>query len=445
MNSISRRLIALLLGALIVAALLSGVCTYYKAHDEINELFDYQLQQFALSLRDQKTFEQRPIATSEYEKEEDITIQVWNADGALLFVSFHDIPLPRSAKPGLQTVFFNNAVWRVFLLNDQGRTIQVSQPFEVRRAISVDFALRTIIPLLIIFPVLGLMIWLVVRYSLKPLTGVADRVSQLSPVSLEPLPKDDLPAEILPLVQRLNLLFNQLSHAFDIQKRFVADAAHELRTPLTVVKLQARILDRCTSEAERIEALSCLGTGIDRAVHLVGQLLTLARVAPEAPPTPREIVSLNDLVEQIMTEQTQIAINKGIYLGTRHDGTISVPGEPEALRSIIGNLIDNAIRYTLPGGTVDVTLYRDELTAIVEIVDSGPGISAEEKERVFDRFYRCKANVSTGCGLGLAIVQSAVTRHNGSIVLSEPSRGKGLRVVIKLPIDPYSPPIITKL
>lgn len=433
MRSVSHRLLVLLLGALAVAALLAGVSTYLRIHQEVSELFDYQLLQMALSLQDQRSFEHRPVAASEYEQEDDITIQVWDKVGSPIYVSLHDAPLPRATHTGLQTITFQGTKWRVFLLTDQARTIQISQPFSARREISFNIALRTIIPLFIIFPVLALIIWAAIRYTFKPLTEIANSVAQRSPTSLEPLPENNLPVEILPLVQRLNSLFGQLRSTFDMQNRFVADAAHELRTPLTVIKLQARILERSASKKERIEALESLKSGIDRATRLVGQLLVLARVEPEAPPLLEMAISLSCLAKEIIAEQTWNATNKGIKLGSRSDGLVSIIGEPDALRAIINNLVENAILYTLPGGAVDVVVRQNEQSAIIDISDTGPGIPPEERERVFDRFYRKQTVNSTGCGLGLAIVKSAVTRYGGSITLGSAVDEKGLRVVIELP------------
>ena len=436
MRSISQRLLALLLGTLTVAALLAGVSTYLKAHQEVSELFDYQLLQMALSIRDQKSIEQRPSAASDYEKEDDITIQVWDTAGTLIYISLHDVPLPRAAHTGLQTVTFLNEEWRVFLLTDRVRTIQVSQPLKARQEMSFTFALRTIVPLFFIFPVLALMIWLVVRFTFKPLTKVADGVASRSPDSLEPLPENNLPVEILPLVQRLNSLFTQLSRAFDIQKRFVADAAHELRTPLTAVKLQVRILERCASEADRTYALDTLKSGIDRATRLAGQLLSLARVEPEASPVALIEVSLNGMVRDIVAEQSRIAVDKMINLVIHDSDPVSITGDQDALRAMISNLVDNAICYTLPGGSVDVVVRQNKLSAIIDVADTGPGIPSEERERVFDRFYRRQGMGSTGCGLGLAIVKSAVTRHGGTVTLGETVQRKGLRVIIELPFHP---------
>lgn len=438
MRSISHRLIVLLLGALTVAALLAGISTYLKAHQEVSELFDYQLLQMALSLQEQKSFEHRPASASKYEKEDDVTIQVWDKAGTLIYVSLHDTPLPRATRAGLQTVTFQNLEWRVFLQADQLRTIQISQPLSTQREISFNFALRTVIPLFIIFPLLALIIWLVVRYTFKPLTEIANGVALRSPDSLEPLSENNLPVEILPLVHRLNSLFDQLRCAFDMQKRFVADAAHELRTPLTAIKLQVRILERSASKDEQADALESLKSGIDRATRLVGQLLVLARVEPEAPPLPSSYVSLNGLVKEIIVEQTWNASNKGIILGTRCDEPVSIFGETDALRAIINNLVENAILYTLPGGAVDVLVSQNELSAVIDIADTGPGIPPEERGRVFDRFYRKPAVNSAGCGLGLAIVKSAVSRHGGTIKLSNAVDGKGLRVIVELPFHPHN-------
>jgi two-component system OmpR family sensor kinase len=245
-----------------------------------------------------------------------------------------------------------------------------------------------------------------------------------------------LPVEIIPLVQRLNYLFEQLGHAFDIQKRFVADAAHELRTPLTAVTLQVRILERCSGEEERIEALASLKSGVDRAARLVGQLLALARVEPEAPHFPPTEVSINLLVHEIMKEQSRIAAEKDITLRAQDDGDGVVTGEADALRAMIGNLVDNAIRYTLPGGTVDVAMHHSEQEVRIEIADTGPGIPPEERAQIFDRFNRGNRTDGGGCGLGMSIVQAAVRRHSGSITLNETAAGTGLKVTITLPRTP---------
>lgn len=435
MRSINRQLLVLLLAALGVAAVLIGVSSYLKAQEEIDELFDYHLIQIALSMRDRNSFDPRSTAGSDFEKDEGVTVQVWNSSGSLLYISHRSVPLPHVATDGLQTIIAENSKWRVFLLMHEGRSIQVSQLLGVRQEMSFSFALRIMTPIFFIFAALALIIWIVVRFTITPLKRIANGVARLSPTSLEPLPENDLPLEILPLVKRLNYLFYQLGHAFDIQKRFVADAAHELRTPLTAVKLQLRVLERSSSEEERAAALANLKSGVDRAARLVAQLLALARVEPDALHPPKVDVSINNLVKEIMAELSWIADNRGITLKADYDDTTQFTGEPDALRAMISNLLDNAICYTPPGGTVSVTVRRNEKAVVIEVADSGPGIPPEERERIFDRFNRGRRTDGAGCGLGMAIVKSAVIRHAGSIRLDETTAGKGLKVTIELPLS----------
>lgn len=436
MKSISKRLLVLLLSAIILAAALAVTASYLKVNDEISELFDYQILQMALSFRNTNIYPQRPKSTTEYEKDEGFVICVWDESGKILYSSHPKKTVVRPKRDGLQTIASEGIDWRIFLLTDYDKKIQVSQSMDRRRATSFELALQTIYPLMAIFLLLAIIIWVAVHFTLKPLMAVSDEVSRLSPNSLERLSENDLPKEILPLVKRLNILFDQLEHAFDIQKRFVADAAHELRTPLTAVKLQLRILERSSSEEERSEAFVILNSGIDRASRLVSQLLALARVAPEASNLSMEKVSLNKLIAGIVAEQSGLAFAKGINLGIGDKESVSILGEQNALISMISNLVDNAIRYTPPGGKIDVNIRHTQSSAIIEVADSGPGIPEKERERVFDRFFRGNHPDGIGCGLGLAIVKSAVTRHHGCITFAKTSESKGLKVVIELPLTP---------
>ena len=429
MSSISRKLLTFLLGGLVVVGIVAGGATYLKAREELDELFDYQLAQVAHAFSRQESVTPLPSSGINYEEEAELAVQVWK-DGILLSAVPPGRALPLQ-REGLSTVYSGGRHWRVFVLRGGSRTIQVSQPIEARREISVNFALRTVIPLLAVIPLFALFIWLSVRNGLKPLIRLADEISRRSPASLEPLPIHELPAEARPLVGRLNLLLEKLAHAIESQKRFVADAAHELRTPLAVVGLQARVLERSADDAERTEALERLKEGIDRAARLVGQLLALARLEPEAPPLWSN-VALTRLAGEIVAERARIAAEKGVDLGMTDSEPVTITGEEEALRAMVGNLVDNAVRHTPPGGTVDVAVRRGELMAVIEVVDTGPGIPPEDQERVFDRFFRRGGN-TTGSGLGLAIVKSAVERHGGSITLGEGGGGKGLKVTVALP------------
>jgi two-component system OmpR family sensor kinase len=433
MKSINGRLLLLLFGGLVLAGLFAGTATYFKAREELDEVFDYQLIQVAHAFSRQESIVPLPSSGSGFEEEAEPAVQVWKGE-APVYSSTGRSVLPRQ-RDGFANVFSNGKHWRVFVLHSGDRVIQVSQPVEARREMSVGFALRAVIPLMLIFPALAALIWFSVRYSLKPLTGITNEIARRSPASLDPLPDRDLPTEILPLAQRLNELLGRLSNAFDAQRRFVADAAHELRTPLTALQLQLRILERSANEAERAEAVSRLKTGIDRSTRLVGQLLALARMEPEATSAFSEKISLSEMAGEIVVEQSRIAGDKGVDLGMTSDESVSIAGESDALRAMIGNLVDNAVRHTPPGGTVDVGVRRSGQSAIIEVADTGPGIPPEERERAFDRFYRRPGGDGGGSGLGLAIVKSAVERHGGVITLGEAVGGKGLRVIVELPFS----------
>lgn len=432
MNSINRRLLALLLGGLLVVGVVAGIATYLKAREELDELFDYHLTQMAYAFSRQESIVQLPSPGIRYEEEDDFAIQVWK-NGSLIFASSPARTLPLQSG-GINTAYSGGRFWRFFVLKTGDRVIQVSQPLEARREISLDFTLRTIAPLALTIPVFALFIWLVVRSGLRPLARLADDISRRSPAALDPVPRNGLPVEVIPLAEHLNLLLGKLAHSIETQKRFVADAAHELRTPLAAVRLQARVLERSGSEAERAEALDRLKEGVARAARMVGQLLALARLEPEAPPVFTTVM-LADLAAEIVGERARIALTKGVDLGMVHSEPVTICGEEEALRGILANLIDNAIRHTPAGGEVDVSVRHGRRGVIMEVADTGPGIPPEERERVFDRFFRKGA--SAGSGLGLAIVKSAVERHGGTISLSAGREGKGLKATVSLPLVPF--------
>ncbi|MEA5115182.1 MAG: ATP-binding protein [Geobacteraceae bacterium] len=432
MKSISRRLLALLLGGLLVVGVVAGIATYLKAREELDELFDDQITQMAYAFSRQESIAQLPAPGIRSEEEDEFAIQVWK-QGSLLFATLPARTLPLQSK-GLSTVYSGDRYWRVFVLKADNRSIQVSQPIEARREISLDFTLRTIAPLLLTIPVLALFIWLAVRNGLRPLASLADDISRRSPSVLDPVPRDNLPAEVLPLADHLNLLLGKLTHSIEAQKRLVADAAHELRTPLAAVRLQVRVLEKSATDAERAESFERLKEGVGRAARMVEQLLALARLEPEAPPVFSNVM-LTDLAREILGERARIAMQKGVDLGMADSEAVTVTGEEEALRAIIANLIDNAVRHTPAGGAVDVSVRRYEHGVFIEVTDTGPGIHPDYRDRVFDRFFR--KGVSSGSGLGLTIVKSAVERHGGSISLNEGRKGKGLKATVSLPLVPF--------
>lgn len=430
MKSIRRRLLAALLTTISVAMLLGAYATYRAARDEADAMFDYHLRQLALSLRDQVFEDALPPGMAVEGDPQDFSIQVWSSDGVRIYISHPRKALPDQARLGFATVQTGQGKWRVFATQEHGQTIQVAQPMRVRDSLALDAALRTVAPFLLLLPVLGLVIWIVVGRGLRPIGAVAQAVTTRTPAALDPLPEAEAPVEVLPLVHSLNDLLGRLKHALEAQRAFIADAAHELRTPLAALQLQAQLVERAHSEAERTEALADLKTGLQRATHSVNQLLTLARQEPGAAERKPGPVDLAEVAGRVLGELLPLAEAKAIDLGgAQAPGGAVVEGDGEGLRILVANLVGNAIRYSPQGGKVDVLTGEDSDGPFLEVTDTGPGIPAEERTRVFDRFYRRAESTETGTGLGLAIVQAIADRHGARVILADaPSGGLRARV-----------------
>jgi signal transduction histidine kinase len=241
-----------------------------------------------------------------------------------------------------------------------------------------------------------------------------------------------LPREIEPLVSELNRLLERLQRSFSAQRAFISDAAHELRSPLTALRLQLQLLDRAPGETERLEARTRLGLAVERAIHLVEQLLALARSEPQEAAMDLEKVDLSAVVAEGIKDTHDLALARDIDLGLDALPGLYIQGNREALRTLARNLVDNAVRYTPPGGTVQVRCRSLGNDALLEVSDTGPGIAAQDRERIFDRFYRRAAAQEDGTGLGLAIVKAIAERHGARIELADASGG-GLRVTLSFP------------
>jgi two-component system OmpR family sensor kinase len=434
MISIRRRLLAWLLGGTALAVAAGAVSTFVMAREEANSLADYQLQQMALSLRDHvlasglMTNEDDPAARGL-----EVLVQIWNQQGVRLYISHPKSDIPDRAQLGFADVSAPGGRWRVYSVQLRNHVIQVAQPYSVRDRIAARLALRTAWPMVAVLPLLGLLIWLTVGKGLSPIERLARDVGRRSPEALSPLEERGLPREVQPLVHALNDLLHRLHRALETQRAFVADAAHELRTPLAALRLQAQIAERAAQEGERREALGSLKRGVERASHLVQQLLTLAREEDQAVQAPSAPVRLDELAREVIAEHASLAHDKSIDLGMAREEPLSVDGSATGLRTLLSNLVDNAVRYTPAGGSIDISLARESDDAVLEVSDSGPGIPPAERTRVFDRFYRRPGDGPEGSGLGLAIASQIVERHRGSIVLADSPKG-GLRVVLRLPL-----------
>ena len=425
MNSIRKSLLFALLAAMCVVMLLGGWATYSAAKNEAGALFDYQLQQIALSLRDQ-TF-RGPAEALASDERLDYVIRVWDRNGLAIYYSQPNQQLPELTRLGYSTASTGEGEWRFFAIQHHGLTIAVAQTMRVRHQLAASAAWSTLKPFFVLLPVLGLLVWVLVSRGLQPLARLAHSVQTRTPESLEPLPESSVPDEAKPLVISLNDLLSRLKLALNAQRAFVADAAHELRTPLTALQLQLQLVERAGSAGEREAALGELKSGLQRATHAVQQLLTLARQEPGAAEYRLAPVGLAELVRRSVVAHERFAEAKTIDLGaTEIDEAAVVSGDAEALRILLDNLVDNALRYTPAGGQVDVSCGRQGGHAFLVVADSGEGIPPDERERVFDRFYRRAGEgdgVSSGSGLGLSIVLMIAERHGARITLADSEAG----------------------
>jgi two-component system OmpR family sensor kinase len=437
LHSLRTRLLGLLLLAIVGAAGVQATIVYRQARVEADGMFDYHMEQMAQALRAGVPLPGLSRSGVEPSPSEDFDffVQVWTHDGLRVFQSGSNASLPQRAVLGFSNIQVGGRPYRVYSMNSQTQVIQVAQDMQPRQDMARSIAWRTVLPILGIAPLLMLVAWAVVSVSLAPVSRVRAQVAARSADELAEVGEEDLPDEIRPLVRELNLLLGRVRHAFDAQKHFVAEAAHELRSPLAALRLQVQGLQRARDDDTRELAVERLLAGIDRATRLVEQLLVLARQQSQGVETPvTQPVALAALAAQVVGDAAPLAASKRIDLGLDAQDTAAVRGHEEALRTLLTNLVDNAVKYTPEGGTVDVILRREGAEMVLAVEDSGPGIAEDDRARVLDRFYRVPGSAATGSGLGLAIADAIAQSHGSRLVLDRSPRWGGLRIGLRLPL-----------
>jgi len=438
-SSLKTRLLLWLLGGVVVVGAAGGWIVYLNALNEADTFFDYELRQTALLLGDQPVEYQLESQIPPSDAAYDFVVQVWTIDGDLLYWSQNHKLLPAITRIGFSNVTTSEGHWRVYGVQRPTKVVQVAQPMSVRQDQAAVLALRALRPFALLLPVLGILIWVAVGHALEPLKGLTLLVKSRGVNELQPLPDQPLPDEVRPLVGALNDLLTRLGAALGRERAFMLDAAHELRTPLTALHLQMGALARAGTEAERLEATEKLSAGVHRAIRLVEQLLSLARQESRSEPAKVQ-VALDQLAREVVTELIPVSDAKSIDLGISESQPAVVVGDPDALRTLLRNLVDNAVRYTPPAGRVDVAVQCSgtPARAVLRVLDSGPGIPPEDRSRVFDRFYRRPGTSPPGSGLGLSIVNSIATAHAATVTLESGPAGVGLAATVSFPLAPAS-------
>jgi two-component system OmpR family sensor kinase len=432
MKSIRHTLLTwLLLGVSVVYAVAIQL-VYFQARDEANALSDSQMKHLVDALPVHAPQTAPRGAPQPTWREDEMVIQIWDAAGSRIYLSHELQHLPVDKESGFFNVEAEDARWRVYNTTRGGTIVQVAQLLKTRQELVTAAAARTITPLLLLFPVLVALIWLIVVQRLASVKRAAEDVRTRELGLLSAIYDEDLPKEFRPLTRAFNELLIRLRQAMDAQGTFIADAAHELKTPLTALKLQMQIAEQAVNEEERLTAFTDLKKGLQRAIHLVNQLLTLARQDPRFYHHVRERIDLTSLTRSAVGEFVPMSAAKDIDLGIKSAVPAHIMGSIESLRTLLNNLLDNAIRYTPQGGRIDVSIQSHDGLVLLTVEDTGPGIPEAELTRAIDRFYRVPGTEPSGSGLGLSIVKQIVKAHKANIVLANAL--PGLHVSVTFPV-----------
>ena len=434
MYSIRDRLLWTFGVCLILAGIAATYMTFISARSEVNRFLDVELRQVALSVSlNADRFDLSQLTDGQPNNQ--LVIQIHrHQDQQNFFTSSVSQPFPLPPIQGFTDLLHEGTTWRAFVYRpNDDLTVITAQPINLRIELAFNSALHILQPLILLLPFLVLAIWLLVTQGLASLNRTAQIVASRSPTSLEPIPIRGLPFEVSKLVVALNDLLAKLNDSLEVQKRFASDAAHELRTPLTALKLQVQLAERAKTHQAQEKAFQRLHAGIDRATGLVHQLLTMARLDPDAHSKPLIELNIKPILQSVAEELSVLAQQKNIQIDVQ-SSDLTLLGIEDVLKLLLINLCDNAIRYTQTNGRILLTAQNQKEFLIIRVSDNGPGIPVEERERIFDRFYRALGTQTQGNGLGLAIVKRAVELLHGQIRVLEGLDGQGTTMEISLPI-----------
>ena len=446
--SIRKRLLFGLLSLITISSVFTLTKNYFDTRKEIQELMDAELAQSArvlLEISAHELYEQlaylsqenqgtgdvsQHIDTQVHKYQQEIDFQIWTADGRLAVRSQN---APTGALINADEIYgdrdVNGERWRVYSVSNEDKTlrVQVGQPYAERDSLSNSISIRLITSFGIILPLLAFLIFFTVGHAMQPLKNIAKQIENRRFDNLQPVDTEHVPLEALPIVKSLNSLFKRLQNAFDEIVLFTSNAAHELRTPLAAQKVHAQVAMQAKDEKVRNEALQEVVNSINRATHMVQQLLTLSRLDPEGTLCSDKTADICHIAQEQLSEIGIKALEKNIELSLDAPDDCTVAGEAVMIGILIRNLVENAIRYTPEGGTVTVVISEQENRQHLIVEDSGPGIPVDEYEKVFKRFYRVSEGNQEGTGLGLAMVQRILEIHRASIQFGK-SRYGGLKV-----------------
>ncbi|WP_242665715.1 MULTISPECIES: ATP-binding protein [Paraburkholderia] len=406
-------------GVGVIACALSFVFAYQEAR----ELQDGQLKEIAALIDSRALAFTGSRPSVESSQDADLKVVIDRLSDETTHTPAAGLVIPNSLADGFHDLDGNGQRWRVHIRTlRSGERIAVAEPSALRDEIAQDGSMRTLVPMLILLPGLFIVVVVIVRTKLAPLTRLANVVDRQTDASLEPLSEDGIANEALPFVRSINRLIARLKEAITHQRRFVASAAHELRSPIAALSLQAGNLGAAITSPDARERLVVLQSGLRRTHRLVEQLLELARSEQGALERP-VAVSLRAVATDVINATIGLAREKDIDLGFEHFDELDTIIDVSSVTVVLRNLVDNAVRYTPVGGKVDVSVVQAGSDVMFEVVDSGPGIPDVELERVLEPFYRLDHSAASGSGLGLSIVSEIARRTGGRLVLENTDGG----------------------
>jgi len=441
MKSIRLYLLLVLVAVITLMTFLSLLQGYQSSLEKAELLFDARLKNMAeiIANANQDT---EPRIASVFEQSPTIFFQVWSDDLALLAHS-NNAPEQRLFDFNDALTFeesnFNGYRWRTFLLRDHhlDRWVVVAERADIRYTLAENVILASIKPIVVTLPILALIIWAAISLGLKPLRILNSQLNQKQADDLSPLNMTETPKELSQLVTTVNALLARLSAAFTREQQFSADAAHELRTPISNLKVQMHNLQ--ANKAIDEHTLIPMAAGIARMGHVVEQVLSLYKHSSEHDFTQQSQLDLCVLIQDVIAEQYAAIHAKQQQISLVGTATCLLKGSEFALKTLFQNLISNAHKYSPEGSQIVVTIKDDSKYIQCVVEDSGPGISEDEYQRVFKRFYRVGGDQHdtgvTGCGLGLAIVHHIAELHHAELRLMRSESLGGLKVAIDFPLS----------
>jgi two-component system, OmpR family, sensor kinase len=440
MRSIRSRLLVSSTVAVVLGGAAIVAVSYFVTLREINEAGDEGLKQVALAMaryRDvgivqRQSAPPRWPLPNEPRDDYDIVAMVWNAAHELSYASDANVQLPMVRQAGASILANAGVEWHIFTIADETGVVLAAQRVAVRKHDAVESASSLLLPLVGLLTAMAGVLAFGLRLSLRPLHAASSEVTLRSPTALAPLDAGQQPREIQPLIHAINDLMQRLKTAFEARQRFVADAAHGLRTPITALRLQLQLFERSNDPQTSAMHVGQFKVGVARAQRLISQLLDLSNIdrGPAAPRLAR--IDLSEVAIAVASTFIDAADECGIAFGLDTQRGSWVQGDRTQLSLLLSNLVENALRYTPRGGIVDAEVRCEGgEKVILEVNDNGPGIAAEERAKVFDRFFRgdTAAVHAEGSGLGLAIVKAVAEQHGAEVSLHDaPLCGRGLRV-----------------